>query len=39
MELLAKNLVDELFYGERGNDELLIKYINDERRGSASPPL
>src|SRR5215813_3783029 len=34
--LLAKNLVDELFYGEKGNDVLLIKYINDERRGSAS---
>jgi anti-sigma regulatory factor (Ser/Thr protein kinase) len=37
--LLAKNLVDELFYGEKGNDVLLIKYINDERRGSASPPV
>jgi anti-sigma regulatory factor (Ser/Thr protein kinase)/CheY-like chemotaxis protein len=37
--LLAKNLVDELFYGEKGNDVLLIKYINNERRGSASPPL
>jgi DNA-binding NarL/FixJ family response regulator len=37
--LLAKNLVDELFYGEKGNDVLLIKYINDERSGSASPPL
>jgi anti-sigma regulatory factor (Ser/Thr protein kinase) len=35
--LLAKNLVDELFYGEKGNDVLLIKYINDERKGSASP--
>jgi anti-sigma regulatory factor (Ser/Thr protein kinase)/ActR/RegA family two-component response regulator len=35
--LLAKNLVDELFYGEKGNDVLLIKYINDEHRGSASP--
>ena len=35
--LVAKNLVDELFYGEKGNDVLLIKYINDERRGSASP--
>jgi anti-sigma regulatory factor (Ser/Thr protein kinase) len=34
--LLAKNLVDELFYGEKGNDVLLINY---ERRGSASPPL
>ena len=36
--LLAKNLVDELFYGEKGNDVLLIKYLNDER-SSASPPL
>lgn len=36
--LLAKNLVDELFYGEKGNDVLLIKYINHERRGSPSPP-
>jgi len=35
--LLAKNLVDELFYGEKGNDVLLIKYINDEHRGSAAP--
>lgn len=36
--LLAKNLVDELFYGEKGNDVLLIKYINNEqRRGSTSP--
>jgi anti-sigma regulatory factor (Ser/Thr protein kinase)/ActR/RegA family two-component response regulator len=26
--LLAKNLVDELFYGEKGNDVLLIKYID-----------
>jgi anti-sigma regulatory factor (Ser/Thr protein kinase) len=31
--LMAKKLVDELFYGEKGNDVLLIKYINDERRG------
>ena len=37
--LLTKNLVDEVFYGEKGNDVLLIKYINDERKGSASPPL
>jgi anti-sigma regulatory factor (Ser/Thr protein kinase)/CheY-like chemotaxis protein len=37
--LIAKNLVDELFYGEKGNDVLLIKYVSDERRGSASPPL
>jgi anti-sigma regulatory factor (Ser/Thr protein kinase)/ActR/RegA family two-component response regulator len=33
--LLAKNLVDELFYGEKGNDVLLIKYIHDQSRGSA----
>jgi anti-sigma regulatory factor (Ser/Thr protein kinase)/ActR/RegA family two-component response regulator len=37
--LLAKNLVDEVFYGEKGNDVLLIKYINDERKGSAFPAL
>ena len=36
--LLAKDLVDELFYGEKGNDVLLIKYIDNERRGGASPP-
>lgn len=36
--LLAKNLVDELFYGEKGNDVLLIKYINTEPKGPASPP-
>jgi anti-sigma regulatory factor (Ser/Thr protein kinase)/CheY-like chemotaxis protein len=35
--LLAKNLVDELFYGEKGNDVLLIKYIQNERRASNSP--
>jgi anti-sigma regulatory factor (Ser/Thr protein kinase) len=35
--LLARNLADEVFYGEKGNDVLLIKYINDERKGSASP--
>ena len=35
--LLAKNLVDEMFYGEKGNEVLLIKYINnDERRDAAS---
>jgi anti-sigma regulatory factor (Ser/Thr protein kinase) len=33
--LLAKNLVDELFYGEKGNDVLLIKYINDEPKGAS----
>jgi anti-sigma regulatory factor (Ser/Thr protein kinase)/ActR/RegA family two-component response regulator len=38
--LLAKNLVDELFYGEKGNDVLLIKYINNnELKAPASPPL
>jgi DNA-binding NarL/FixJ family response regulator len=28
--LLAKNLVDELFYGEKGNDVLLIKYVSSD---------
>lgn len=35
--LVAKNLVDELFYVEKGNEVLLIKYISDERSGSAPP--
>jgi anti-sigma regulatory factor (Ser/Thr protein kinase)/CheY-like chemotaxis protein len=34
--LLARNLVDELFHIEKGNEVLLIKYINDQgkERGS-----
>ncbi len=28
--LLAKHLVDELVYGEKGNEVLLIKYLGDE---------
>lgn len=35
--MVARNLVDELFYIEKGNEVLLIKYIDDERRGSPSP--
>ena len=27
--LVAKELVDELYYGEKGNDVLLIKYLNN----------
>jgi len=27
--LVAKHLVDELYYGEKGNDVLLIKYLNN----------
>lgn len=34
--LLTKNLVDELIYGEKGNEVLLIKYLPDF--GSPSPP-
>lgn len=34
--LLAKNLVDELFYIEKGNEVLLIKYIDEDQGGSAS---
>lgn len=30
--LLAKNLVDELIYGEKGNDVLLIKYLTTAER-------
>ena len=29
--LLAQNIVDELIYGEKGNDVLLIKYIKPEQ--------
>ncbi len=28
--LLAKHMVDELIYGEQGNDVLLVKYVNHE---------
>jgi anti-sigma regulatory factor (Ser/Thr protein kinase)/CheY-like chemotaxis protein len=31
--LLAKNLVDELFYIEKGNEVLLIKYVNENVKG------
>jgi DNA-binding NarL/FixJ family response regulator len=34
--LLARQLVDELIYGEQGNDVLLIKYL-DAGSGSSSP--
>ncbi len=33
--LLARNLVDELIYGERGNEVLLIKYLNAVRDRTA----
>jgi anti-sigma regulatory factor (Ser/Thr protein kinase)/ActR/RegA family two-component response regulator len=33
--LLAKHLVDELVYGEKGNEVLLVKYLGDEPR----PPV
>jgi anti-sigma regulatory factor (Ser/Thr protein kinase) len=26
--LITRNLVDEMIYGERGNDVVLIKYLN-----------
>jgi anti-sigma regulatory factor (Ser/Thr protein kinase) len=26
--LIARNLVDEMIYGERGNDVILIKYLD-----------
>lgn len=31
--LMARNLVDELIYGEKGNDVLLIKYLNAPATG------
>jgi anti-sigma regulatory factor (Ser/Thr protein kinase) len=33
--LMARNLVDELIYGEKGNDVLLIKYLNTPAAGPA----
>jgi anti-sigma regulatory factor (Ser/Thr protein kinase)/CheY-like chemotaxis protein len=33
--MLARHLVDELVYGEKGNEVLLIKYLGDEPR----PPI
>jgi DNA-binding NarL/FixJ family response regulator len=33
--LVAKELVDELYYGEKGNDVLLIKYLKNEDDPSA----
>jgi hypothetical protein len=34
--LLAQKLVDELIYNEKGNEVLLVKYI--DRPGSAAVP-
>jgi anti-sigma regulatory factor (Ser/Thr protein kinase) len=34
--LLAKKLVDELIYDEKGNDVLLVKYLNRPRIASRS---
>jgi anti-sigma regulatory factor (Ser/Thr protein kinase) len=34
--LMAKHIVDELIYGESGNDVILIKYL-DARRQSLEP--
>ena len=30
--LVAKHIVDELIYGESGNDVILIKYLDERRR-------
>lgn len=35
--LLARHMVDELIYGERGNDVLLVKYLVPEAAGGAKP--
>jgi anti-sigma regulatory factor (Ser/Thr protein kinase)/CheY-like chemotaxis protein len=32
--LLAKHLVDELIYGESGNDVILIKYLDDQKNNA-----
>jgi anti-sigma regulatory factor (Ser/Thr protein kinase) len=34
--LVARELVDELIYDEKGNDVLLIKYLNPEDAGKRS---
>jgi DNA-binding NarL/FixJ family response regulator len=36
--LLAKNLVDELIYAEKGNEVLLIKYTDKNEHGESAPP-
>ena len=40
--MLARNVIDEMIYGERGNDVLLIKYLDREKESNkqenASPP-
>jgi len=33
--LLARQLVDELIYGQDGNEVLLIKYLDSSKRKSA----
>ena len=31
--LLARHMVDELIYGEDGNDVLLVKYLPEQKAG------
>jgi len=33
--MVARHLVDELIYGERGNDVLLVKYLDQGRQQTA----
>jgi anti-sigma regulatory factor (Ser/Thr protein kinase) len=35
--LLARQLVDELLYNEKGNEVLLVKYLDRARRWTGSP--
>jgi DNA-binding NarL/FixJ family response regulator/anti-sigma regulatory factor (Ser/Thr protein kinase) len=36
--LLTQHLVDELIYGEKGNEVLLIKYLDDSQRSGSDAP-
>jgi hypothetical protein len=33
--MVARHLVDELIYGEQGNDVLLVKYLDQRRQQRA----
>jgi len=35
--LLAQKLMDDLIYGEKGNEALLVKYVNRPGAAAVSP--
>jgi anti-sigma regulatory factor (Ser/Thr protein kinase) len=35
--LLAKNIIDELIYSEKGNEGMLVKYLNIEKLARDRP--